>query len=209
MLPIVLYNGSRAWTAPLAISGLLAPEASRLEKYQPRQRYLLLDEGRTDTGSGDGLSGYLLRLEQAETLDDLRRGIKALCVRLADQKYDRLRRVFAVFLSRVVLRRTGLLHESIPELTDLQEVDNMLEESVVRWSDEILHRGIQQGHAEGMQKGLAEGRQEGLTEGRQEGSVTASRAIALRLLNLDMPVEEVAIVTGLSEETVRDLRKTQ
>ncbi len=125
--------------------------------------------------------------------------------------------MFAVFLSRVVLRRTGLLHESIPELTDLQEVDNMLEESVVRWSDEILHRGIQQGHAEGMQKGLAEGmqkglaegRQEGLTEGRQEGSVTASRAIALRLLNLDMPVEEVAIVTGLSEETVRDLRKTQ
>ena len=51
--------------------------------------------------------------------------------------------------------------------------------------------------------------QKGLAEGRQEGSVTASRAIALRLLNLDMPVEEVATVTGLSIETVRDLRNPQ
>ncbi len=197
VLPIVLYNGSRAWTAPLDISGLLAPEASRLENYQPRQRYFLLDEGRAESDSGDGLSGYLLRLEQAETLDDLRQGIKALCVRLADQKYDRLRRVFAVFLSRVVLHRTGLLHESIPELTDLQEVDNMLEESVVRWSDEILHRGILQGHAEG------------LAEGRQEGRVAATQEIALRFLDMGIPVEQVAIATGLPEETVKGLRNSQ
>ncbi len=175
------------------MSGLLAPEASRLEKFQPRQRYLLLDEGRTETGHSDGLSGYLLRLEQAESIDELRHEIKGLCQRLTDQKYDRLRRVFAVFLSRVVLRRTGLLREDVPELTDLQEVDNMLEESVDRWSDEILRRGILQGR----QEGLAAGRQEGLAAGRQ--------SMIVNMLHADFSVEQISTALGLSLEDTREL----
>jgi predicted transposase/invertase (TIGR01784 family) len=205
VLPIVLYNGSRAWTAPLDVSGLLAPEASRLEKYQPRQRYFLLDEGRTETGDGDGLSAYLLRLEQVESIDGLRQGIKALRERLADKRYDRLRRVFAVFLSRVVLRRTGLLHEDIPELTDLQEVDNMLEESVDRWSDEILRKGILQGHAEGRQEGLAEGRQAGLAEGRQAGLVEGRQAMVANMVRAGFSDEQISVALGLSMEDTRKL----
>jgi predicted transposase/invertase (TIGR01784 family) len=221
VLPIVLYNGSRTWTAPLDVNGLLAPKAARLEKYQPRQRYFLLDEGRTETGDGDGLSAYLLRLEQAESIDGLRQGIKALRERLADKRYDRLRRVFAVFLSRVVLRRTGLLHEDIPELTDLQEVDNMLEESVDRWSDEILRKGIlqgrQEGHAKGRQEGLAEGRQEGLAEGRQEGlaegrleGLTEGRKVerlgmVSNMVHAGFSVEQISVALGLSMKDTREL----
>ena len=211
------------------VSGLLTPEAARLEKYQPRQRYFLLDEGLTETGDGDGLSAYLLRLEQAESIDGLRQGIKALRERLADRKYDRLRRVFAVFLSRVVLRRTGLLHEDIPELTDLQEVDNMLEESVDRWSAEILRKGILQGHAEGRQEGLAEGRQEGLAEGRQEGLAAGRQeglaegrqeglaegrqaglaegrqAMVANMVHAGFSVEQISVALGLSMEDTREL----
>ena len=97
-----------------------------------------------------GCSHGIIHRLVAESIDELRHEIKGLCQRLTDQKYDRLRRVFAVFLSRVVLRRTGLLREDVPELTDLQEVDNMLEESVDRWSDEILRRGILQVDRKGL-----------------------------------------------------------
>lgn len=93
--------------------------------------------------------------------------------------------MFAVFLSRVVLRRTGLLREDVPELTDLQEVDNMLEESVDRWSDEILRRGILQG------------RQEGLAEGRQ--------SMIVNMVHADFSVEQISIALGLPLEDTREL----
>jgi len=54
---------------------------------------------------------------------------------------------------------------------------------------------------------LAQGRAEGKAEGRDEGKAEASRDIALRLLMNGIPLEQVAMFTGLSEEEVRDLRQ--
>ena len=109
--------------------------------------------------------------------------------------------MFAVFLSRVVLRRTGLLREDVPELTDLQEVDNMLEESVDRWSDEILRRGILQGR----QEGLAAGRQEGLAAGRQEGLAAGRQSMIVNMVHADFSVEQISIALGLPLEDTREL----
>jgi len=46
VLPIVLYNGAPAWKAEAEVSRLIAPVHEDLARYQPSQRYLLLDEGR-------------------------------------------------------------------------------------------------------------------------------------------------------------------
>ena len=55
----------------------------------------------------------------------------------------------------------------------------MLEESVDRWSDEILRRGILQGR----QEGLAAGRQEGLAAGRQ--------SMIVNMVHADFSVEQI------------------
>ena len=65
----------------------------------------------------------------------------------------------------------------------------MLEESVDRWSDEILRRGILQGHAEGRQKGFAEGRQ----------------AMVANMVHAGFSVEQISVALGLSLEDTREL----
>ena len=44
VLPIVLYNGRSRWTAEVDMAQLIAPVGEDLERYQPSQRYYVLDE---------------------------------------------------------------------------------------------------------------------------------------------------------------------
>ena len=74
---------------------------------------------------------------------------------------------------------------------------DMLEESVDRWSDEILRKGILQGHAKGRQEGLAEGRQEGLAEGQFD--------IVSNMARQGLDVQQISTFTGLSPEMVSRL----
>ena len=46
VLPIVLYNGRRRWTAPVEVTELLAAGHDVLAPYQPSQRYYVLDVSR-------------------------------------------------------------------------------------------------------------------------------------------------------------------
>ena len=45
-LPLVLYNGGKAWKAPTDLRDLLLPHRQSLNAYQPQQQYFLLDAGR-------------------------------------------------------------------------------------------------------------------------------------------------------------------
>ena len=47
VLPIVFYNGRSRWMAALEASDLTAPASEALARYQPSQRYLLVDAGAT------------------------------------------------------------------------------------------------------------------------------------------------------------------
>ena len=61
--------------------------------------------------------------------------------------------------------------------------------------------GRQEGLAEGRQEGLAEGRQEGIAEGRME----EKQANARRMKALNLPVETICQVTGLSAGEIENL----
>ena len=59
VLPVVIYNGRRPWTAPADVSELIASGGgAALARHQPSQRYFLLDEGRV--GGPDLPSGNLV-----------------------------------------------------------------------------------------------------------------------------------------------------
>ena len=85
----------------------------------------------------------------------------------------------------------------------------MLEESVDRWSDEILRKGILQGHAKGRQEGLAKGRQEGLAEGRLEGLAEGRKVERLgmvsNMIHAGFSVEQISVALGLSMEDTREV----
>jgi predicted transposase YdaD len=68
--------------------------------------------------------------------------------------------------------------------------------------DEYIAEGLEKG----LVKGRAEGRVEGRAEGRAEGEENKANSIALTLLKRGKDtIEDIALITGLSVDTVKAL----
>jgi predicted transposase/invertase (TIGR01784 family) len=166
VLPIVLYNGEPRWTAAEDIADLIETVPSSLERYRPRLRYLLLDEGQyreEELQSLQNLVAAVFRLENSRTPDDILKVLTALLNWVKEPEQDSLRRAFTVWLQRVLLPRR-VPEARFPELTELHEVRTMLAERVKEWTEEWREQGLQ----EGIQKGLKQGREKGLQEGQKK-----------------------------------------
>ena len=80
VLPVVLYNGRRRWTAPVEVTSLLAAGSAVLAPYQPSQRYYVLDVARVpdaDLPAGNLVSA-LIGLEKTRDAAGLREALKVL-----------------------------------------------------------------------------------------------------------------------------------
>ena len=165
----MLYNGRGRWTAARNVETLIEPVPGELATYRPRLSYLLIDEGQYPEerlAPLRNVAAALFRLENSRTPTDVQRVVAALVTWLHDPAYASLRRAFTVWLRRVLL--PGRLPEvAIPEMQDLAEVQTMLAERVLEWT--------QQWKEEGLREGRREGRQQGLQQG-----LTAERALLVR-----------------------------
>jgi len=176
VFPLVLYNGSQPWRAPQEVAELIKALPGGLAQYRPHLRYLLLDEGRyteQDLPASKNLAGALFRLENSQVPEEMRNALKPLIQWLYAPEQASLRRAFTVWIKRVLIpaRLPGV---SLPEIADLNEVDNMLAERVQEWT----------------QQWKAEGREEGREEGRKEGEITLlTRLLESRFGPLDETVK--------------------
>ena len=170
VLPIVIYNGGRRWTAPADVSALIASGGGdALAPYQPSQRYFLLDEGRAGAGElpRGNLVSVLIALEtnrDRERLPDL---LDSLIDLLGEHGDEALTAAFRAWAGQVLLPRRfrDVAPESLPRL---EEVRTMLAETVREWTREWVE----------------EGREQGLREGREEGReqvVAEERALLCRM----------------------------
>ena len=69
----------------------------------------------------------------------------------------------------------------------------------------VITTAQRKGHNEGREEGLEEGRKKGLEEGRQEGLEEGRKENALRMKQKGYPLEDIAEITGLSVEIVKNL----
>ena len=149
VLPVVLYNGRRPWTASVEMTDLVAVGSDLLAPYQPSQRYYLLDGARVADADlpADNLVSALIDLEKTRDAARLREALQALSDLLQAQGDDHLTQAFVTFHQG--LRVAGPLPagEGDP-LTQLQETQTMLEENVREWTREWLEQGIEQGRHE-------------------------------------------------------------
>ena len=159
VLPIVIYNGRRPWTAAADVAELVASGGPALAPYQPSQRYFLLDEGRArrEDLPRDNLVSTLIGLETDPDRERLPELLKALIGLLQEHEDAALRQAFEVWITQVLLPRRfrDVAPESLPRL---EEVRTMLEENVREWTAEWV--------AEGREQGLEQGREEGREEER-------------------------------------------
>ena len=168
VLPIVIYNGRRPWAAALDMSELVSSGSPGLSRYQPSQRYFLLDGGRVGSADlpRDNLVSTLIALEKSRDRIRVSALLGELIELLRAQGDAELEKAFRAWVAQVLFPRRfrGVPAESLPRL---EEVRTMLEETVREWTAEWV--------AEGREQGLEQGRAEGLEQGR-----AAERALLCR-----------------------------
>ncbi|MCG5531742.1 Rpn family recombination-promoting nuclease/putative transposase, partial [Halorhodospira halochloris] len=109
VLPVVLYNGQRRWSAATDIDSLIERIPGGLSAYRPQMRYMLLDEGallsKDNSPELHSLVHALFRLEHSRTPDDMRSIVATLSKWLVKPEQRPIRREFAIWIQRVLLRR--------------------------------------------------------------------------------------------------------
>lgn len=180
VLPLVVYNGRRRWWAAQEVGELIEPAPPGLLGYQPRLRYLLIDEGvltERARGQGKNVAAQLFMLERSRRLEEVRSAVRKLASLLPREPDQPLRRAFTSWIVRALLPgRFGSVGEF--DAVELEEVKAMLEQTVRRWTREWKRAGLEKGLQKGMQKGM----QKGLQKGLQKGMVTGQVRILTRIL---------------------------
>ncbi len=158
VLPIVLYNGDKRWTAARDVRELMEELPRGLERYRPRIRYLLLEERQYDEAELAAMPNVvaaLFRLENSRAPADVRQVIDALNRWLREPDQSDLRRAFVVWLRQVLLPRR-MPEVKLPELENLQEVRTLLAERVKEWTQKWREEGHKEGREEGLKEGAAQ-----------------------------------------------------
>ena len=110
--------------------------------------------------------------------------------------------------------KTGVIHPDTkaPGLEEARRKEQLAYDehiNAIMIQNDVLSTAAMEGRQEGRQEGLAEGRQEGLAEGRQEGlaegRMEEKQANARRMKALNLPVETICQVTGLSAGEIENL----
>jgi len=164
VLPIVIYNGTERWDASKELNKLIADGPKALSKYRPRLRYLLIDEGSFGdaklAAKWQNLVAALFRLENTRTEKDekaIAQAIQKILVLLIDwlkePELADLRRDIETWLLRVLLP-SNVPSEEIPKVTELQEMNQMLYETIQGLYKDAEARGEARGKARGQAKML-------------------------------------------------------
>lgn len=152
VLPIVLYNGDRPWTAPIALRDLITPPPAVLVPMQPVFSYHFLDENRVPTAEElelHNLASAIFALEQTQSLAAQRKVIAFLRRWLVDQ--PALREAFGTWYAES-LAPTGLLRLPKGGRVSIDEIEPMMATRIMQ----DIKRQIAEGEARGEARGMVE-----------------------------------------------------
>ena len=149
VLPIVVYNGRPRWSAPEEMGETVAAVGSGFAPFQPRQRYLLIDEHALraeDLPRGNVVSAQIA-LEQG-SVAALPPVLRELSDLLAGPRYASLRRGFAEWTRQVVERSRTASGDSalagalraLEETGGLREMGSLLAERIDEYVDEQVEK---------------------------------------------------------------------
>ena len=211
VFPLVLYNGVRPWNAERELEQLIEPVPASLGAYRPRLRYFLMDEGRVSEESlqqSDNTIASLVQIERALDPTQLAPLIEKLANQLKAPQNTELRRAFAVWINRIVLRRFNPKGD-LPETQDLPEVQHMIGERIDIWKEQLIEQGMLAGKIEGMQQGMQqgklEGKLEGVHEGMQQGKLEGQAELLRRVLIRRFGILPAAVETQISAASLEQI----
>ena len=146
VLPIVVYNGERRWTAAVEVGRTIAPAGGFLARLQPSQRYVLVDAralGAQDLPVENWVSA-LIELENSASAAGLVRTLTDVFGRFGGPEARGFREALYERARHLPLTRGG---EALPPLQALEGEDmaTLLEARAKEWVAQWFQQGIEQG----------------------------------------------------------------
>lgn len=171
VFPIVVYNGEGIWKADTNIHNLISTLDERLSEYQPTQKYFLIDINKLPSAllnKVKGESAFIFRLEKAKTPEEIKIITHEIGEYLKEPSFAPLRKSIYNWIT-LLLSKRGDQKQKILE----KEVEDfpMLEQTIDRWADELIEKGIQKGRLLGKEEGMLLGKEEGMLLGKEEGKI--------------------------------------
>ena len=216
VFPLLLYNGDKKWTAPVAIETLIEGN-ELLGKYGIRFQYFKLAENEFDKEKLLKISNLISTLFLAEAhydIEELEEQFLLLFEKEEDKKSISL--LLNWFLNLHEHGRiTSAAYDKLERVyKDKEEVKEMLITAIKKEKKAIFEDGLQQGLQKGLQKGLQEGLEKGLQKGLQKGIETGKQKgqreksidVARRMLAFGQDIELIHKVTGLPVAEIEALR---
>ncbi len=183
ILPIVLYNGSQRWTAPIDVGDLIPPVPGLVEQFKPKHKYLLINENAysdSELASVKNLVAAVFRIEHPATPEAIGELLNLLSEWLSDR--PDLRRMFALWI-RATLMRKVKYRIVLPQIDDLEELNVMLADRLEEWANGYMLKGKLEGKLEGKQQGESLALQKLLV--KRFGGVPASVAEKIESASMD------------------------
>lgn len=195
IVPAVLYNGKSGWTARRSFREYQSGHGMFPERLLDFS-YILFDVvryGEEDLHRASNVVSSVFYLDQTVDPRELVARLSKLADVLKEMDLEQFQQVM-VWLRNVIRRKLpGPLQEEVDrvlEETGPQEVEKMIT-NIERTLDEMKRQA------------LMEGELKGKADGKIEGKVEVARAA----LKKGLSVDDVAEITGLSMETVLDLKR--
>ena len=149
VLPIVIYNGERRWTAATDIGDLLGPVPGEPLGYRPRLRYLLIEMRSHDPASlpRDNVLAMIARFEQAPTARALEELVGSLADWLEAIGEPELAGAFVAWIMQVLAQRFGPAGRELQRKLRNEEEGTMstLMERARKWGEERDQLWLQKG----------------------------------------------------------------
>ena len=212
VFPIVLYNGSTPWRAPVNLSGLIERNPP-LGRFALDFEYFLIAENQYSQEALLKIRNIVSTLFLAESHYDLD-VLEAELLNVFSSEGDR--QAVSLFLNwfKQLASHGRLESEDYHSLEYIyrteEEVKTMLvtalEQERERFFQNGLREGKQEGLREGEQKGRIEGKQEGLLEGEQKGEQKGRIETAKAMLAKGMEITLISEITNLPEAQLLELK---
>ena len=149
VLPVVIYNGERRWTAPTDIGDLLSPVPEELLGYRPRLRYLLIEIRAQDPASlpPENVLAMIARFEQAPTAEALEELAGSLANWREAIGEPELVEAFVAWIMQVLAQRFGPAGRELQRKLRNEEEGTMstLMERARKWGEERDQLWLQKG----------------------------------------------------------------
>ena len=164
VLPVVIYNGERRWSAAAEVGETIASVGEALAPFQPRQRHLVIDEHalRVEDLPEDNVVSAQIALEQGSvsTMAAVLRRVSAL---LSGEEHASLRRAFAeLTLGMVERSATARAHPDLPSALQaaadtggLSAMGSLLARRIDEYVETRVKTGIEAGIAREVEGAVA------------------------------------------------------